>query len=243
MMFAVKFEPQDPTMIQCSHNGHNGGWKTKTTWFELIISYFCFVITHVSKLLNKVIPPNFVPGSVLKNMYQQESGNLIASWVMGQQRFLQVVRQQNQGTAAGQDTDETMEERAEFEEQEDDPPVAPVPAGDQEGPTTALVVGRRKEINHALARNHFRDAAKMQHLVLPLLDNLNAGNMGRTVERDNILREVANRLESIAPRHQIMTPELANRLRQRTMEIRGMMWWTIERKIKDRNEGNLGDPL
>jgi hypothetical protein len=49
--WTVVFEPQDPTMIQCSHNGHNGGWKTKTTWFELIISYFCFVFTHVSKLL------------------------------------------------------------------------------------------------------------------------------------------------------------------------------------------------
>lgn len=117
-----------------------------------------------------------------------------------------------------------MEERAKFEEQEDDPPVAPVPAGDQEGPTTALVVGRRKETNHALARNHFMDAAKMQHLVWLLLDNLNA--LETLAERwtDNILREVANRLESIAPRHQIMTPELANRLRQRTMEIRGMMW-------------------
>ena len=68
-----------------------------------------------------------------------------------------------------------MEERAESEEQEDDPPVAPVAAGDQEGPTTALVVGVREEINHALARNHFRDAAEIQHLVLLLLDNLNVG--------------------------------------------------------------------
>ena len=108
-------------------------------------------------------------------MYQQKSENLIASRVMGQQHFLQVVRQQNQGTTAGQDTDETVEERAESEEQEDDPPVAPVAAGDQEGHTTALVVGVREEINHALARNHFRDAAEIQHLVLLLLDNLNAG--------------------------------------------------------------------
>jgi len=44
-----------------------------------------------------------------RHMYQQESGNLIASRVMGQQRFLQVVRHQNQGSTAGQDTDETME--------------------------------------------------------------------------------------------------------------------------------------
>ena len=66
-------------------------------------------------------------------------------------------------------------------------------------------------------------------------------NMGRTVARNNILREVANRLESIAPRHQIMTPELANRLMQRTMEIRGMMWWTIEGKKGRNREGNLGN--
>ena len=55
-----------------------------------------------------------------RHMYQQEAGNLVASRVMGQQRFLQVVRHQNQGIAAGQDTDETME-HGEEEEPEDDP--------------------------------------------------------------------------------------------------------------------------
>ena len=82
----------------------------------------------------------------------------------------------------------------------------------------------REGINHALARSHVRDAAEVQHLVLLLLDNLNAGNMGRTMERNNVLREVANRLESIAPRHQFLTPELANRSGRRADEIRQMMW-------------------
>ena len=157
-----------------------------------------------------------------RHMYQQETGNLLASRVMGRQRFLQVVRHQNQGIAAGQDTDETME-HGEEEEPENDP-VSPMVENDQEGPITTVVVALRNEINHALARSHFRDAAEIQHLVLVLLDNLNAGNMSRTTERNNALNEVANRLESIAPRHQIMTPELANRLRQRAMEIRNMVW-------------------
>jgi len=82
----------------------------------------------------------------------------------------------------------------------------------------------REGINHALARSHVRDAAEVQHLVLLLLDNLNAGNMGRTMERNNVLREVANRLESIAPRHQFLIPELANRSGRRADEIRQMMW-------------------
>ena len=43
-----------------------------------------------------------------RHMCQQKSGNLIASRVMGQQGFLQVVRHQNQGSTAGQDTDKTM---------------------------------------------------------------------------------------------------------------------------------------
>ena len=99
-----------------------------------------------------------------------------------------------------------------------------VTTSDQEGPITTVVVALRHEINHALARSHFRDAAEIKHLVLLLLDNLNAGNMSRTTERNNALNEVANRLESKAPRHQIMTPELANRLRQRAMDIRDMVW-------------------
>ena len=40
-----------------------------------------------------------------RHMYTQERGNMLASRVMSQQRFLQTIRQQNQGLAAGQDTD------------------------------------------------------------------------------------------------------------------------------------------
>ena len=76
-----------------------------------------------------------------RHMYQQEAGNLLASRVMGQQRFLQVVRHQNQGIAAGQDTDETME-HGEEEEPENDP-VSPVVENDQEGPITTVVVALR----------------------------------------------------------------------------------------------------
>ena len=88
---------------------------------------------------------------------------------------------------------------------------------------TALVTSMREEINHALARSHLRDGAEIRHLVLLVLDNLNFGNMGRAMERNNVLREVANRLDSIAPRHQVLTPELAIRLRQRADKVRQMM--------------------
>ena len=88
---------------------------------------------------------------------------------------------------------------------------------------TALVTSIREEITHALARSHFRDAAEIQHLVLLVLDNLKIENMGRAMERNNVLREVANKLDSIAPRHQVLTPEMAIRLRQRADEVRQMM--------------------
>ena len=108
--------------------------------------------------------------------------------MMGQQRFLQVVRHENQGSAAGQDTGEPMEH------------------GESEQGGSDV-----EELNHALAHEHFRDAAELQQLVLLVLENINAGNMSRVPERNNVLREVSNRLESMAPRHQMLTPALADR--------------------------------
>jgi hypothetical protein len=116
-----------------------------------------------------------------RQMYQQESGNFIASRVMAQQRFMQVVRHQNQGSAAGQDTDEVMWQV----ESEDDGSADDTPTDDVV-PLTNLVgtVGTlRNELSHALGRGHVRDAAEIQHLVLLVLDNVNAGNMHRVPER------------------------------------------------------------
>lgn len=113
--------------------------------------------------------------------HQMSSGNFIASRVVAQQRFMQVVRHQNQGSAAGQDTDEVMGQvESEDDDSADDTPT------DDVVPLTNLVgtVGTlRDELNHALGRGHVRDAAEIQHLVLLVLDNVNAGNMHCVPER------------------------------------------------------------
>ena len=45
-----------------------------------------------------------------RHMYAQERGNLIASRTMGSQRYLNVIRQSNQGIAGGEDTDEHIQD-------------------------------------------------------------------------------------------------------------------------------------
>ena len=87
-----------------------------------------------------------------RHMCTQERGNMLASRVMGQHRFLQTIRQQNQGFATGQDTDvdATMEEGEQSESEEDNDAADPIVADGNSGPWTLLVHGIRDELNHAL---------------------------------------------------------------------------------------------
>ena len=65
------------------------------------------------------------------HMYMQERGSMVAASAMGQQRYLQVIRQQSHGFVIGQDTDVRMEEgESEDDSNADDPRVG----ADGEGP-------------------------------------------------------------------------------------------------------------
>jgi hypothetical protein len=55
-----------------------------------------------------------------RHMYVQERGNMVAANTVGQQQYLQVIRQQNHGFAVGQDTDVRMEEGERNGESEND---------------------------------------------------------------------------------------------------------------------------
>ena len=136
-----------------------------------------------------------------RHLHSQERSILVAARVIRQQCFLQVVKHQNQGSSLGRDTDEPMERG-----DADDPPV-------EDGPFTMVVNNWRDGLNHALARAHFRDAAELQQLVFWALENISAGNRSRAPEKDNVLRELSNKLESVAPRHQMLTPAIAKRSR------------------------------
>jgi hypothetical protein len=89
---------------------------------------------------------------------------LVAANVMDQQRYLQTIRQQIRGYAAGQDTDERVEEEGEQMESESDQEADdPMIADNHAGLWAHLVDSLREEINNALRREHFRDASELQN--------------------------------------------------------------------------------
>lgn len=101
---------------------------------------------------------------------------------------------QNQGVAAGQDTDETAED-AESEEnaEANDPAIG----ADEDGPYETLVRSLRNEINLALQRGHIGDAADLQGIVMFVLDSAHAGNLREAnSSRDNVIQEICFRIES-----------------------------------------------
>ena len=153
------------------------------------------------------------------HMYTQERGNLLAANALGQQRYLQVIRQQSRGFAIGEDTDMRMEE-GEFEDDSnaDDPTVG----AEVEGPWTPIYMFRR-EINTALSMENFRDASELQRIVLIILDNLNAGNFRINTSRNAILNEISNRLMSLMPRTRAWNSVVADRYNGYAITVRQLM--------------------
>ena len=143
---------------------------------------------------------------------------------MGSQRYLNVVRQSNRGIKHywGEDADERMEDmESEADEEGHDPAVeAPADAA-TDAHFEQLIHGIRDEINVALQRGHFHDAAELQQVVFYILDNLNAGNLSAAnPQRGNIVQEICFRLESMAPRYEILVPQVAVRLRMLANNLR-----------------------
>ena len=102
-----------------------------------------------------------------RHMYVQERGHMVAANAMGQQRYLQVIRQQNHGFAVGQDTDVRMEEGEHNGESENDSDADdPTIAAEGEGPWTPLINMFRDEISNALRVENFRDVSELQRIVL-----------------------------------------------------------------------------
>jgi hypothetical protein len=154
------------------------------------------------------------------HMYTQERGNLLAANVMGQQRYLQVIRQQSRGFAIGEDTDMRMEEgESEDDSNADDPTVG----AEVEGPWTPLISMFRREINTALSMENFRDASELQRIVLIILDNLNAGNFRINTSRNAILNEISNRLMSLIPRTRAWNSSVADRYNGYAITVRQLM--------------------
>jgi hypothetical protein len=154
------------------------------------------------------------------HMYMQERGNMVAANAMGQQRYLQVIRQQSHGFAMGQDTDAGMEEgESEDDSNADDPTVG----ADGEGPWTAVIGMFRDEINTALSMENFRDASELQRIVLIILGNLNAGNFRVNTSRNAILNEISNGLMSLMPGTRAWNLSVADRYNGYAFPVRQLM--------------------
>ena len=96
-------------------------------------------------------------------------------------------------------------------------------ATENERPWTPLINLLRDEINNALRRENFRDASDLQRMVLIILDNLNAGNLRVDATRNSILQEIADRLESMVPRHRALLPAVAERYNGYAVTVRQLM--------------------
>ena len=151
----------------------------------------------------------------------QERGNIVAANAMGQQRYLQVIRQQSHGFAIGEDTDMATNEEAESEVDPD--AMDPTVGAEGEGPWTPVISMFRGEINTALSMENFRDASELQRIVLIILDNLNSGNFRIDSSRNAILNEISNRLMSLMPRTRAWNSSVADRYNGYAITVRQLM--------------------
>ena len=67
------------------------------------------------------------------------------------------------------------------------------------GPYGQLVIRLRDEINAALHRGHFRDAADLQQVIHYVLDNIHAGNLVATdsIHAGNLVATIAGRVNVV----------------------------------------------
>ena len=150
-----------------------------------------------------------------RHMFNLERANLVARRTMGSDRYLATIRQQNQGTARGDDTDMTHQESAESESMERDENVEP------ESDFMRIVHTLRDELNQCLARQDFAMAARFQQCVLLILDATN-GEIPMTREtRANLYTELAKNLEGMADQIRINLPNVAARYNQYGGELLG----------------------
>jgi uncharacterized membrane protein YdfJ with MMPL/SSD domain len=103
-----------------------------------------------------------------RHMFELVRANLVARRTMGADRYLDTVRQQNQGVSQGDDTDMSpTSEGGESEVPERDEVVEP------RGNLTQTLETLRNELNDCLARHEYAMAAQFQCCIMAVLDALN----------------------------------------------------------------------
>ena len=121
---------------------------------------------------------------------------------MGSNYYLRGIRQQVHGVGAGDNTDTgdaSMEEgeSAESEPPEDDPQVSAGSSRDRPIGAEVILNDSTTQLNNALAREHWRDASILQHLMKDLLD-LSYQNSYENLEgRRRFTEQLINRFEEM----------------------------------------------
>ena len=158
-----------------------------------------------------------------QQMYTLERANLIAARTMGMQRYLNVVRTQNQGIVHGgddTDMDRDVREAGEEEQRENDPAVNPEDTPE----ITQVTMTFRNELNDCLRREQWSDAAVFQRGVMQALDLVNQYQPVPAELKQQLFYALAADLQVMSDRHAVTDANQSERYRQYVNQLREMAY-------------------
>ena len=156
-----------------------------------------------------------------QQMYTLERENLVAARTMGMQRYLNVVRTQNQGIVHGgddTDMDQVVSETGEEENPENDPAINPEDTPE----LTQVTMTFRNELNHSLRREQWSDAAVFHRGVMQILALVNQHQPVSMELKRDLFYALAADLQRLVDRHTETDPDLAERYQQYVNQLREM---------------------
>ena len=155
-----------------------------------------------------------------QQMYTLERANLIAARTMGMQRYLNVVRTQNQGIVHGgddTDMDQVVSEAGEEESRENDPAVNPEDTPE----ITQVTMTFRNELKR---REQWSDAAVFQRGVMQALDLVNQHQPVPVELKQHLFYALAADLQTLVNRHAETDANLSERYQQYVNQLREMAY-------------------
>ena len=132
-------------------------------------------------------------------LYASERANLVARNAMGSSYYLRGVRQQFHGVGHGDTTGDPMSgsEQAESETPTVDQKVSAGSSGDRPIGAEIILNDLTTQLNNALAREHWRDASILQHLMMDFLDMTYQNGFENTDSRRRFVDQLISRFEEM----------------------------------------------
>ena len=157
-----------------------------------------------------------------RHMYALERGNIVARNVMGSDRFLALIRQQNLGIdMLAEPTDDTHEGAEEERPMEVDETVEIREVPTVRGHINNLIQDLRGKQNDMLAQHDYREASDIQHVILAALDVIHVHGPIAVAELWRLKDFAADVFQSIGMRMQLNDrPEMYQMFRALANEYR-----------------------